>query len=197
MPDKLTVATALIRRCEGCRLEPYRDVRGLWSIGFGNRFTVDGSAVTARTQPLAMYQAVALLNDTLIAGTAPNLSRLIKVPLSDCQFGALVSLAYNVGTGALARSSIIACVNRGDMEEAADQFDRWVYAGQTRIRGLVSRRALERAVFLGTVDITTFHALPLPSAPHAVFLSQRQSGLSADILNAQELASIGKPTTSA
>ena len=72
----------------------------------------------------------------------------VTVPINQNQFDALVSLAYNIGTGAFKESTLIKKLNAGDIRGAADQFDVWVNAGGKRMQGLVNRRAKEKEVFL-------------------------------------------------
>ncbi|MBL4860894.1 MAG: lysozyme, partial [Acinetobacter sp.] len=64
------------------------------------------------------------------------------------QFDALVSLAYNIGTGAFSGSTLVKKLNVHDIRGAADQFDVWVNAGGKRMQGLVNRRTVEKALFL-------------------------------------------------
>jgi len=75
--------------------------------------------------------------------------RLVKVPLTQGQFDALVSFTYNLGPGALEKSTLLDQLNRGDYDSAAEQFGRWVKAGGKTLAGLVRRRAAERALFEG------------------------------------------------
>ena len=75
--------------------------------------------------------------------------RLVKVPLTQGQFDALVSFTYNLGAGNLSNSTLLRLLNVGDYSGAAAQFDRWVYASGKRLSGLVKRRAAERALFEG------------------------------------------------
>ena len=75
--------------------------------------------------------------------------RLIEVPLADRCFDALASFTFNLGEGALAASTLRRLVNAGRLEEAAPQFDRWVFAGARKLPGLVRRRAAERALWEG------------------------------------------------
>jgi len=72
----------------------------------------------------------------------------VTVPLSQNQFDALVSLAYNIGTNAFSKSTLVKKLNANDNRAAADQFDVWVNAGGKRMQGLVNRRAKEKALFL-------------------------------------------------
>ncbi len=73
--------------------------------------------------------------------------RLIKVPLTDGQFDALVSFTFNLGSGAFQRSTLRRKVNREEHDEAPEQFMRWVWAGGRRLRGLVKRREAEIGLY--------------------------------------------------
>jgi lysozyme len=74
----------------------------------------------------------------------------VKVPLTQNQFDALVSLSYNIGVGAFKKSTLLKKLNSGDYKGAANQFDVWVNAGGKRLAGLVRRRAIEKKLFLGS-----------------------------------------------
>ncbi len=74
-------------------------------------------------------------------------NRLIKAALNGNQFDALVSFTFNLGEGALAQSTLRRLINEGRIAEAGPQFDRWVFAGDRKLPGLVRRRAAERALF--------------------------------------------------
>ena len=76
------------------------------------------------------------------------IQRLIPVPLTPNQFSAISSWAYNLGTGALQRSTLRQCILREEHEEAADQLLRWVFAGGRKLPGLVTRRYRERELYL-------------------------------------------------
>ncbi|MEW3423807.1 lysozyme, partial [Pseudomonas aeruginosa] len=78
----------------------------------------------------------------------PELDKLVKVPLNQSQWDALMSFVYNLGAANLASSTLLKLLNKGDYRGAADQFPRWVNAGGKRLEGLVKRRAAERALFL-------------------------------------------------
>lgn len=75
-------------------------------------------------------------------------SRLVKVPISEGQRAALVDFTFNVGEGRLAGSTLLRKINHGD-PSACVEFDRWVYAGDMKLPGLVERRAAERALCEG------------------------------------------------
>ena len=75
-------------------------------------------------------------------------SRLIKTALTENQYSALVSFTFNVGAGALQRSTLRMKLNRGEFQGAADEFPKWRIAGGRILAGLVRRRAAERILFL-------------------------------------------------
>lgn len=79
--------------------------------------------------------------DAVIAERA--VLRLISVPLTDGQFDALVSFTYNLGGGALQRSTLRRKINREEHAEVPEQFMRWVWAGGRKLKGLVRRRQEE------------------------------------------------------
>ena len=72
----------------------------------------------------------------------------VKVPLSQNQFDALVSLTYNIGSTAFKNSTLLKKLNAKDFTGAADQFLRWNKGGGKVLKGLVRRREAERALFL-------------------------------------------------
>ena len=73
--------------------------------------------------------------------------RLVKVPLSDNQFAALVSFAFNVGDANFARSTLLKKLNRGDYEAVPAELMKWVNSKGKRMQGLVNRRAQEGALW--------------------------------------------------
>jgi lysozyme len=72
----------------------------------------------------------------------------VRVPFSQNQYDALVSLAFNIGVGAFSRSTLLRLLNAGKHTEAADQFLRWNKAGGKELKGLTTRRKDERALYL-------------------------------------------------
>ena len=74
--------------------------------------------------------------------------RLIKTALTENQYSALTSFTFNVGVGALQRSTLRMKLNRGEVENAADEFPKWRITGGRILAGLVRRRAAEGALFL-------------------------------------------------
>ena len=78
-----------------------------------------------------------------------GIERFCPVALTQGQFDALVSFAFNVGLGTLQRSTLRQKVLRGDMEGAAEEFLKYCMAGGKILKGLQNRRKDERALFIG------------------------------------------------
>ena len=136
----------LICNFEGKRLMAYDDGVGVWTIGFGttiypNGIKVKKGDVCTEAQAKA-YMAYDLKKFELAVNNTVNVS------LNQNQFDALVSLAYNIGTGAFSESTLVKKLNAGNFKGAANQFDVWINAGGKRMQGLVNRRAKEKALFL-------------------------------------------------
>ena len=134
---------ALTRSFEGLRLEAYQDSGGVWTIGYGHT----GPEVRAG-QRITEAEAVALLREDL-ASAERCVRAAVKVPLSQCEFDALVDFCFNAGRGNLLSSTLLHLVNRGEFESAVGQFGLWVHAGGRVVPGLVRRRAAEAALFAG------------------------------------------------
>jgi lysozyme len=131
----------LIKEFEGEELTAYLCPAGVWTIGVGHTGDDVKSGLT-----ISAAQSEALLRKDLTR-FEKGVSRLVKVPLTQHQFDALVSFAFNLGLGALGRSTLLRLLNAGDYEGAADQFKRWNKAGGRVLAGLVRRRAAEAALF--------------------------------------------------
>ena len=134
----------LIRRFEGFSPTIYICPAGYPTIGYGH-------VVLAHEQDqfatgITPAQATDLLRkDVRIAERA--LLRLISVPLTDGQFDALVSFTFNLGAGALQRSTLRRKVNHGEHESVPAELMKWVWAAGKRLPGLVRRRKAEEAVY--------------------------------------------------
>lgn len=143
----------LIKRFEGFRSAPYRDAVGVWTIGFGNTYYPDGRKVSGSDKPLTIGEASQLKLDIINKDFAPAVNTLLADEIkagkvNQNMFDALVSLSYNIGTGALSRSSVIRHLKQGNKQKAADAFLLWVKAGGRTLNGLVRRREAERKLFL-------------------------------------------------
>ena len=133
---------SLIKSFEGCELAAYKCPAGIWTVGYGHTGSdvVPGLIITT-------HRAEELLQADL-AKFEQAVTKALKVAVTPNQFAALVSLAYNIGGGALAKSTLIKRLNAGKTQEAADQFLAWNKAGGKVLKGLSRRREAERALFL-------------------------------------------------
>ena len=98
-------------------------------------------------EPISEADADALLSRDLEAAEG-WVHRLIKTPLTENQFSALTSFTFNVGAGALQRSTLRMKLNRSEYQGAADEFPKWKFANKRILAGLIRRRAAERSLFL-------------------------------------------------
>lgn len=137
---------ALIKQFEGCRLTAYQDSVGVWTIGYGWTQPVDGKPIRAG-MTIKQDTAERLLKTGLVS-YENDVTRLVKVGLSQGQFDALVSFTYNLGARSLSTSTLLQKLNAGDYAGAADEFLRWNKAGGKVLTGLTRRREAERALFL-------------------------------------------------
>lgn len=134
---------AMIRQYEGFSPACYQDVAGYWTIGYGHKLNKKSDCPT----PVSIGQAETLLNADIIS-VEWQARGLVKVPLTQGQFDALVSLIYNVGGTKLEKSSLIKLLNEKKYTQAGGQFQKWVYAGSKKNFGLEMRRNLESFFFL-------------------------------------------------
>ena len=115
-----------------------------------------------------MTQAEAFLLEDL-ASAEQDVRESVTVSVDDNKFSALVSLAYNIGASSFRQSTLLSLLNQGDIQGAADQFGRWVYAGDQVLPGLVTRRQAERALFLTPVSDSPALRLFAPPDQSTVF----------------------------
>lgn len=141
-----TFGYKLIQQFEGLRLKAYQDSVGIWTIGYGNITYLDGSKVK-KGDEITREQADLMFKNTANK-FALEVAKLIDVCLTQNQFNALVSLAYNIGIGAFKGSTLLKKVNNNPNDKSiADEFKRWRYAGGKVIQGLLNRRIKESEVY--------------------------------------------------
>ena len=133
---------SLIKNYEGCRLEAYQDSVGIWTIGYG---VIKG---VKEGDKINQEEADHLLQEELPEYEG-YINDMIKVPLEQCQFDALVCWVYNLGPNNLRDSTLLRILNEGDYNGVPEQIKRWNKAGGTVLAGLVKRRAAESDLFQG------------------------------------------------
>lgn len=133
----------LIKHYEGLQLQPYICPAGKATVGFGHTGpdVVFGMKITEA-------DADKLLREDLHFAER-GVETYTHVPLTQGQFDALVSFAFNLGIGALRDSTLLKKVNARDFEGAAAEFGKWVHGGGRVLPGLIKRRAAEAALFRG------------------------------------------------
>ena len=134
------IAASLVKEVEGLRLEAYLCPAGVPTIGYGH---TRGVRLGTR---ISVEQANQLLTVDL-ERVRLQLMQSVKVPVSEGQFKALLSFAFNVGAAAVKDSTLLKYLNAGKFEAAAQEFSRWVYVKGKKSVGLERRRAREAAVF--------------------------------------------------
>jgi GH24 family phage-related lysozyme (muramidase) len=134
----------LIKRFEGFSPTVYICPAGYPTIGYGH--LVRPEERERFRDGISEIWAAELLKQDVSAAEAAVL-RLITVPLTDGQFDALVSFTFNLGSGALQRSSLRRLINRAEHATVPAEFSRWVWAGGRRQPGLVLRRQAESALY--------------------------------------------------
>ena len=132
---------ALIKQFEGLRTRAYLCPAGVWTIGYGStgRHVIQGLVVTAE-------QAEEMLRGDLLR--FEEAVRRYALPATQGQYDALVSLAFNIGITAFARSTLLRRHRMGDHEGAAGEFQRWDKVRGRALPGLARRRAAERKLYL-------------------------------------------------
>ena len=131
----------LTKAFESCRLTAYRDIKGVLTIGYGHTGpeVVEG---LVWTQDQADSQ---LIMDLQHAVTV--VYNLVTIGLSQPAFDAVVDLVFNIGSGNFRNSTMLKLLNAGNLEAAAEQFDRWDEAGGKKVAGLLRRRKAETEEF--------------------------------------------------
>lgn len=130
----------LTERSEGLRLQAYQDSVGVWTIGYGHTKGVRKGDVITQAQAEAF-----LIAD--IQDAVHDIQRLVKCPITQGQFDALVDFDFNLGGANLASSTLLRKLNAGDYEGAGKEFQRWNRAGGKVLGGLTARREAEAILF--------------------------------------------------
>ena len=138
----------LIKEFEGFSSKPYLCPAKIPTIGYGNTYYPDGQKVTLKDNPIDELKANEILEYIANKDFGSFINKVVKVPLSQNQFDALVSFAYNIGNGNLQNSTLLKKLNSGDYQGASNEFLRWNKAGGKVLNGLTKRREKERALFL-------------------------------------------------
>ena len=161
-----SAAKKLIKEFEGLRLKAYLCSAGVLTIGWGHTSSAGEPAVRPG-MTISRAEAIEIFNRD-IQEFAEGVERLIKVDITENQFGACVSLAFNIGIGAFSKSSVLRFVNKRRFDDAADAFllfNKERRNGKKVVSaGLVRRRAAEAALFKSD-DGEDGHDVRIPVEP--------------------------------
>ncbi len=141
---------ALVKHFENCVLIPYKDIAGIWTVGIGRQ--IDAVTATKLSKGIDQKTADDWFTQDL-QRFASNVTKLVKVALTQGQFNALVSFDYN--TGALANSTLLKLTNSMQYTKAALEFIKWDHFVDPKThtlevsKGLFRRRLCERYLFQG------------------------------------------------
>jgi len=136
----------LIKRFEGCKLKAYKCPAGLWTISWGLTFYPDGTKVK-EGDVITQQQAEDYFN-AIVDDFAKKVDALIKSNVTDNNFSALVSFAYNVGMGNFQRSTLLRKVNSNPKDATIlAEFKKWTRANGEVLKGLVRRRDAEAKLY--------------------------------------------------
>ena len=133
----------LIISFEGIRLQAYKCPAGVWTIGVGStQPPVKPGEVLTKKEAMDRFDHDLVKYENAV-------DRLVKVPLTQNQFDALVSFTFNVGEGALAKSTLLKKLNAGDYDAVPAELMKWTKGGGKELPGLVRRRRAEAAMWRG------------------------------------------------
>ena len=133
---------ALIKKFEGLELEAYQDSVGVWTIGYGHTKDVEQGLTITEEEAETMLMIE-------LEEYEGYIEKLVKVPLTQCQFDALVCWVYNLGPTNLSRSTLLTVLNQARFDDVPSDINRWNKAGGEVLQGLVRRREAEAMLFKG------------------------------------------------
>lgn len=141
----------IIRKFEGLKLQAYLCPANVWTIGYGSTFYENGSKVE-KGDKITIDRADQLLI-FMVSKFETSVKGLVKSQINDNQLGALTSFAFNVGIGALNKSTLLKKVNANPNDPTIRaEFMRWTRAGGKVLKGLVIRREAEANLYFQSVQ---------------------------------------------
>ena len=137
----------LIKKFESFKSKPYLCPAGVPTIGYGSTYYPDGKKVTLQDKEITEQKACEILEYIANKDFGNNINKVVKTPLNQNQFDALVSFSYNVGNGNFNSSTLLKWLNQGFYNEASIQLLRWDKAKGLPLAGLTKRRKAEKELF--------------------------------------------------
>jgi lysozyme len=137
----------LITEFEGFSAKPYLCPAKIPTIGFGNTYYPNGKRVTMLDKEITRMEAFEMFK-SIADKFADKVSKLVTSPLNQNQFNALVSLAYNIGTGNFASSTLLKKVNANHNDKTIElEFKKWNKVNKKEVAGLTKRRNYEANIY--------------------------------------------------
>lgn len=144
--EVMNMLLPMLRRFEGLRLSPYLCSANVATIGYGATFYQDGRRVTLKDPAITRDQAESLLRWHVTNHFMPEVLELCPKADTPGRVAALTDFAFNLGLGALQRSTLRRCVNAGQWDAVQAELRKWNRAGGVVLRGLTVRREAEAAI---------------------------------------------------
>ena len=138
----------LIKKYEGFSSKPYMCPANVPTIGYGSTYYPNGTKVKLSDDSISEDEATQILEYIAQKDFGSAVNKFVIVELTQNQFDALVSFAYNIGRTAFENSTLLKLLNRGEYEAAAEQFEKWNKSGGKVLSGLTKRRFDEQKLFL-------------------------------------------------
>lgn len=137
----------LIKQFEGLKLKPYLCPANIATVGYGNTYYPDGTKVKVTDPSITKERAEELLKH-LVISYEKAVDSFCRDDISQGNFDALVAIAYNIGVGALQKSTLIKKVNKNPKDVTiADEFMKWNKANGIVLKGLTRRRQAEANLY--------------------------------------------------
>ena len=166
---KLSAAgLATVKEFEGLRLRSYKCPAGVWTIGYGHTSSAGPPTVAPNFEITKADAEVILKRDMRQYENGVN--ELIQIGITQGQFDALVSFAYNVGVWRLGESTLLKRVNAGRFDDVPAEFMKWTKGGGKELPGLVRRRRAEVKLWRGmdtSIPVPHDEARTEPDKPSA------------------------------
>lgn len=144
----------IIKRFEGFRAKPYLCSAHIPTIGYGTTVYPSGRRVTMSDEEITESEACVYIKYDL-ERFERAVSRLVKSKINQNQFDALVSFTYNLGDGALEKSTLLKKVNANPLDPSIKtEFGKWIKAGGNIIVGLINRRKAELNLYFKPIKNT-------------------------------------------
>lgn len=125
---------------EGCKLQSYKDIGGVWTIGYGHTFGVDTNSVCDQNQAELWLQQDIKWAEKIV-------NSYVIVQLNQNEFDALVDFVFNLGSGNFIKSRLLKLINLNNFKAALNEFEKWDHVSGKVIKGLFKRRLAEEQKF--------------------------------------------------